>query len=140
MNDVEESDPGKGSDDKIQYDEENIFNKPMNSANEEKYDKKDDTIEIDGHTTNNNSEEKHEENNSDDHQNKDMNTIHDDETHDKTPNIQNKEDDDNTNRDKINTVNNNANGKIQPLMNSCLARGSSLMSQYGPSGDKRMAD
>ena len=138
MNDVEESGSGKESEDEIQYDEEKSFNKAMNSQNEEKYGNKDDTIEIDGETTNTNSEENHEENKSDGQQNKDMNEINNDESYDKTINIQNNEGDDNLHEDKMNAVNNNANVEIQPLINSCVALGSSLLSQYGPSGDKRM--
>ena len=46
----------------------------------------------------------------------------------------------NMHQDKINPGNNNANIKMQPLINSCLALGSSLLSQYDTSGDKRMDD
>ena len=135
---MDESGSEKESEDEIQYNEENSV---KNSNNEEKYDKKDETIEIDGETTKNHSEDNHEENNSDDHQNKDMNKIHDDESHDEATNFQNKEGDENMHhQDKIDAVNNNANVEIQPLIHSCFALGSSLLSQYDPSGAKRMDD
>ena len=73
-------------------------------------------------------------------QNKDIHKTHDDEIHDKTTNIQNEGGDDNMHQDKINAVNNNANVEMQPLIHSCLALGSSLLSQYDLRGNKRMGD
>ena len=43
-------------------------------------------------------------------------------------------------RTKINAVNNKGYEEIQPFIHSCVALGSSLMSQYGPSGNERMGD
>ena len=123
MNDVDESCSGKEYFDEIHYDEDN------------------NTIEINVETTNNQSQENPEENISGDKQKKDMNTIHGDKVHGEPTNIQdedskNKEhsgnennNEDNIHKGKIDGVNNNAKVEIQQLINSCLALGSSLLSQ-----------